>query len=85
MKVNKIIHHMCKQEPCFKIAEFEFTDIRVKPTMTITTDDSGTVVTDDIETVVLAHSCKDHVEDIRKLLKEIQGSAKQSSEESKEE
>mgnify|MGYP003145680440 CR=1 FL=1 len=69
MEVNRIVHHLCKEETCFKVAEFEFTDIIVKPTLTVTTDDSGTLITDNIQTVSLAHSCEDHVEDVQEMLK----------------
>ena len=58
IQVNKIIPDICKHEPCFKRALYEFTDDKE--------DEKG-----EYKTITIAYSCEHHVEEVNKMLKEI--------------
>tara|TARA_R110002167_G_scaffold86976_1_gene235287 strand:+ start:2836 stop:3018 length:183 start_codon:yes stop_codon:yes gene_type:complete len=56
IKINKLIPDICKHEPCFKRAIYEFIEAKK--------DEYPHVAT-------LGHSCEHHVEEVNKMLKEI--------------
>ena len=72
MEVKEIGYKICSHNSCLAAAEFEFTDV-------ISFRPDG-AVTDFKKTIVLGHSCEDHVEGIQKVLKQYEDElAKQKS------
>ena len=57
-EVNKILPYLCKEGGCLKEAKYEFTDADE--------DEKG-----EYKTIVIGHSCENHVEDVNKMLNEI--------------
>ena len=72
IQINKLIPDICKHEPCFKKAMYEFTNFSNSGTLTINAsseDDNNVFIKQ--STVTIGYSCEHHVEEVSKLLKDI--------------
>ena len=58
IKIEKLIPWYCKHESCCKEANYEFTDAME--------DEKG-----EYKTIVIGHSCENHVEDVNKMLTKL--------------
>jgi len=66
VKINKIYPSLCKHVSCLKQAIYEFSDAK-----TIKTEQKDGLIKEEIKTITIGHSCEDHFDDVKKLLKEI--------------
>ena len=72
IEINKLIPDICKYESCLKRAVYEFTDLSNGGTLTINAsseDDNNVFIKQ--STVTIGYACNNHVEEVRKMLKEI--------------
>ena len=67
MKITKILYACCKIKSCTRIAVYEFTDAEVEVKIS---DENGSSATS-VETVIIGHACENHVEEVNKMLKDI--------------
>tara|TARA_Y100000034_G_C6793565_1_gene355456 strand:+ start:154 stop:366 length:213 start_codon:yes stop_codon:yes gene_type:complete len=58
IEVNKILPYLCKEGGCLREAKYEFTDADE--------DEKG-----EYKTIVIGHSCENHVEDVNKMLTKL--------------
>ena len=79
METRPIYPALCKEGSCLARAEFEFTDAKI-----IITEQEDGLQKEEVERFILGHACDEHVDSVRKLLKEIHTSAEQTSEEQEE-
>ena len=66
MEAEKIYPYLCKHVSRLEEARYEFSDAK-----TIKTEQDDGLIKEEIKTIILGHSCEDHFDDVKKLLKEI--------------
>ena len=73
IEINKLIPDICKYESCLKRAVYEFTNFGSnggRLTISASSEDDNNVFIKQ-STVTIGYACNNHVEEVRKMLKEI--------------